>query len=226
MPNSESKPKTIIRVWDIGTRLFHWLLVGLFGLSVYSAFQDKFGIYADMHLYSGFTILTLVVWRFVWGLVGSETSRFSQFVKSPKTILQYLRGEREQSVGHNPLGGWSVSVMLTLLTVQAGLGLFATDDMIFSGPLSGGISESLAADLTSLHKTMGLILFAFVGLHVAVILAYGLVRKVNLVWPMITGWAARDEKDATLQQPRMASPLLALMTFGVVAGALYFFILA
>jgi len=222
---SETATKRI-KVWDIGTRLFHWILMVLVSLSAYSAFQDKFGIYADMHLWAGLGILTLVGWRIVWGFVGSETSRFSHFVRNPVATCVYAKGAFKKApyrwIGHNPLGGWSVVLMLFLLVVQASLGLFATDGMIFSGPFSDTIKGSLAGDITELHEITGFTLFGVIGLHVLVIFLVKIRRGTNLVLPMITGYRKNAASEAV--QPVLRSPLLAFGLVLVIAGFLFLLI--
>lgn len=208
-----------VKVWDICLRLFHWSLAILFALSSYSAFQDKFGIYADMHFYAGYTILILIVWRFIWGFVGSETARFSSFVGSPKAAIKHfgamISGTPYSEVGHSPLAGYSVLLMLILLFAQATMGLFATDGMIFSGPLSREVTGALSSDLTKWHKLLGLGLLYLIGLHILVICLYGLVKKANLVWPMIIGSA---RIGAGQDAPELKSNWLGLLVFFVAGG--------
>ena len=212
-----------IKVWDGGIRLFHWTLVILFALSCYSAFQDKFGIYADIHIYSGVAILALVTWRILWGFIGSETARFSHFVRGPRATLDYLRGALRKApyerFGHNPLGGVSVVLMLVLLMAQTVLGLYSTDAMLFSGPLAHSIDGGLSEDLTEVHEVIGFTLMGLVGVHILAIVAYRVVRGANLVGPMITGSRQAHENVAA---PRIASPLVALGLFAVVAAAVWY----
>ncbi|WP_020400147.1 cytochrome b/b6 domain-containing protein [Kordiimonas gwangyangensis] len=212
-----------IKVWDGGTRLFHWVLVLLFALSSYSAFQDKFGIYADIHVYSGVAILALVIWRVLWGLIGSETSRFSHFLRGPKATLDYAKGAMREApyarVGHNPLGGLSVLLMLLLLAAQTVLGLYSTDAMLFSGPLADSIDSGFAEDLTEVHEIIGFTLMGLVGVHILAIIAYGVRRKANLVGPMITG---TREVNEGVSAPKIANPLLALVLFAAVAAAVWY----
>ncbi len=208
-----------IKVWDIATRLFHWALAVLFCLSAYSAFQDKFGLYADMHRNAGVTILILVAWRILWGIVGSDTARFSHFIKSPRAVFQHLKQSFSslpyKTIGHNPLGGLSVALMLVLLLAQAIMGLFASDGMIFSGPLSREVSGSLSSDLTNWHELLGRILIGVVAFHVLVVLMYGVFKRVNLIWPMISG---NTSGEPSTLAPRMKPGWLALLLF-IVVGA-------
>jgi len=217
---SAEKPVKTIKVWDAGIRLFHWALVILFCLSAYSAFQDKFGIYADMHLNAGVATLMLVIWRIVWGLVGSDTARFSQFVKSPIAgfahMKQMLSGLPYKTIGHNPLGGLSVVLMLVLLLAQAVMGLFASDGMIFSGPLFKEVTGSMSSELTEWHALLGRILIGVAAFHVLVVLAYGVLKRINLVWPMISG---KVNAELSASAPTIKPGWLALLLFIAVGAA-------
>jgi len=209
-----------VKIWDIALRLFHWALVVAFAFAAYSAFQDKFGIYAGMHTYAGVTVLILVCWRILWGFIGSESARFSSFVRGPKAIMGYLKqGDAAKCPGHNPLGALSVVLMLLLLLAQAVMGLFATDDMFFSGPLSEHAGD-WGGRLTRWHKQTGLVLIGLAGLHVAVVLYYTLIKKAGLVRAMITG-----RKAAPRKAPKMASAWLALAILIPVALGLWYVIL-
>ncbi len=216
------KEEKKIKVWDLPTRLFHWVLVIAFAVSSYSAFQDKYGDFAAIHLWSGFTILALIVWRILWGFFGSETSRFTRFLKSPRAAFTYAKSltnqNAPQTLGHNPLGGYSVVLMLLLLLAQAGLGLFASDGMFFDGPFSGYASD-YTSNITELHETLGYVLFGLVGLHVLVILFYWIWKKVNLILPMITG---NSSVTGDVPQPRVGSKLIALILAGTVTTLLYY----
>ncbi|UTW55324.1 cytochrome b/b6 domain-containing protein [Kordiimonas sp. SCSIO 12610] len=211
-----------IKVWDVPTRLFHWLLVVLFAMSSYSAFESKFGFYGDMHLYSGVAIIALLLWRLVWGLIGSETARFTSFMKWPASVLSYLRGKQtDKALGHNPLGGYSVILMLVLILTQAVLGLFATDGMLFSGPFSIDAGDNTDL-ITDIHETLGLVLLYVTGFHVFAVLVYLFVKKTNLISPMITGY---DRFDNGQRAPYMKNAFWALLTAVIIGGAVYWYIL-
>jgi len=177
------------KVWDGPTRLFHWLLAGLFFFSWWTAVNRLM----DWHRASGLTILGLLVFRLWWGFAGSETARFTSFIKGPKAILSYASGlfgrSHQLAFGHNPLGAVSVAAMLLALVAQVGLGLFAMDtDGIESGPLARFVSFEFAQATGELHETSFRILLVLVGLHIAAILFYLAVKHVNLMRPMVTGY--------------------------------------
>lgn len=177
--------KQRIRLWDLPTRLFHWLLAGM---AVASFVSGKIGGNAmDWHGRFGLTILGLLAFRLVWGLVGSTYARFASFLPRPGKVLAYVRGEW-RGVGHNPLGAFSVFGLLLLLAFQVGSGLFGNDDIAFRGPLQELIGKDLSDRLTGLHKLSVNVLIALVALHIAAIAFYARVKKDNLIRPMLTGW--------------------------------------
>ena len=180
---------TTVRVWDLPTRLFHWLLVILFGVSWWSAENRAM----EWHVLSGTVLLGLVFFRLIWGLVGGSTARFASFVRRPRRVAAYLRGSETAALGHNPLGGYSVIAMLLLLCVQIGTGLFATDiDGLDSGPLAYLVSFDQGRSAAEVHDAAFNVLLTLVGLHVLAIAFYVVIRRRNLVRPMVTG-TRRDE---------------------------------
>lgn len=180
--------KTAIRIWDLPTRLVHWMLAALVGLSW---FTGKSGAMA-WHRWSGYAVLTLVLFRIYWGFVGSSTARFSHFLRGPgvvwshaKTLFKRLSG---RTVGHNPLGGWSIMVMLLLLLLQTGLGLFAVDvDGIESGPLADLVSFDEGRRIALWHGKVVDILLFFIALHLSAVVYHGFYKRENLVIAMLTG---------------------------------------
>lgn len=174
-----------IKLWDLPTRLFHWLLV----LSVTGALVtgQLGGGLIEWHGRLGLFIVGLLAFRLVWGLLGSTYARFCQFFPTPAKLRAYLRGEW-QGEGHNPLGALSVFGLLGVLTAQALGGLFANDDIAFTGPLFDLLGKDWSNRLTGWHHLGANLLLILIGLHVAAIAFYGHVRKQNLVKPMVTGW--------------------------------------
>jgi cytochrome b len=174
-------------VWDLPTRLFHWTLVVLVGLSWWSAENDQ----QDLHLYLGYGLLSLLLFRIGWGVAGSSTARFLSFVRGPGAVVRYVRDRFHWPIaGHAPLGALSVLALLAMLFVMVGTGLFAADeDGLFSGPLAYLVSLGVSDTMTELHEELFDVLLALVGLHVAAILLYRLALGRNLLGPMITGEA-------------------------------------
>jgi cytochrome b len=181
---------TAVRVWDLPTRAFHWVLALTLVASVVSA---KIGGNAmPWHFRFGYVVLALIAFRVLWGLVGGRWSRFASFIYAPGTVLRYLRGQsradEHHDVGHNPLGSFSVFALLGFLALQVATGLVADDEIANVGPLNRFVSSSVASQATHWHKDYGQwILLALVALHIAAILYYLLGKKSNLVRPMIVG---------------------------------------
>ncbi len=208
-----------IRVWDLPTRLFHWTLVVSVGTSFVTAAVG--GNAMQYHERCGYTILTLLLFRFVWGFVGSRPSRFSSFVRGPSAVTTYaaalLRGESKSYLGHNPLGGWSVIAMLLALFVQAGTGLFANDEIATQGPLFAWVSNQTSSLLTRIHTFNQGAIVALVCIHVCAILFYLFFKHENLVMPMITGvkqWAG-NAAEAVAGRTWMAVVIAALAAIAV-----------
>jgi cytochrome b len=180
-----------IYVWDWPLRLFHWLLVA----AVAAAYlTQRFGA-MEWHQRIGLTILGLIVFRLVWGFVGTRHARFADFLRGPKTVLTYLRGDWH-GVGHNPIGGWSVLLLLLVPLMMATSGLFANDDIAFSGLLSGWVDKSISDQLTSMHFLGFNLLLGLIGLHLAAMVFYRLKRRIDLVKPMLTGWKEIPEPSS------------------------------
>uniref|UniRef100_Q47AW9 Cytochrome B561, bacterial n=1 Tax=Dechloromonas aromatica (strain RCB) TaxID=159087 RepID=Q47AW9_DECAR len=182
------------RLWDLPTRLFHWLLVLCVGAAVLSG--QLGGKLIVWHGRIGLVIVGLVVFRLVWGLLGSTYSRFANFLPTPATIKAYLRGEW-QGEGHNPLGALSVFGLLALLAAQVATGLFSNDDIAFHGPLATLVGNDLSNRLTGIHHLVSDLLIGFVVLHLGAIIFYGHVKKQKLLKPMITGWGEGEGPSAT-----------------------------
>ncbi len=182
-----------IRLWDLPTRVFHWMLV----LCIVASFvSGKLGgNLIEWHGKIGLFIVGLVVFRLVWGLIGSTYARFSQFVPTPAKLKAYLRGEW-RGVGHNPLGALSVFGLLALVGIQVASGLFANDDIAFFGPLYELVSKDVSNRLTGLHKLSSNLLLVLIGLHLAAIVFYTRVKKDKLIPPMVRGWKDTDDGES------------------------------
>jgi cytochrome b len=185
-----SEPLLPVRVWDLPTRLFHWVLAACVIFSIISA---KIGGDAmAWHFRSGYVVFTLLAFRLVWGVIGGHWSRFANFIYPPSTVLRYLRGQsragEHHDVGHSPLGAFSVFALLGVLALQVGTGLFADDEISNTGPLIRFVSGATSSLFTSWHKTWGQwLIVTLIVLHVAAIGFYLLRRRRNLLRPMILG---------------------------------------
>lgn len=200
-----------IRLWDLPTRLFHWLLVLSVSAAIISA--QIGGNLIEWHGKIGLFIVGLITFRLLWGLLGSTYARFAQFFPSPAKVKIYLRGEW-RALGHNPLGAFSVFGLLGLLAFQAISGLFSNDDITFYGPLFDLVSKNMSNKLTNLHQLASNLLYVLIALHLAAIAFYGHVKKDNLIKPMITGWKESEQGESA-----QGGGLVALIVALVIAGA-------
>ncbi len=205
-----------VRVWDLPTRLFHWALVACIVGSLVSV--QLGGNAVGWHFRFGYAILALVLFRVLWGFAGPRYARFSSFPPNPAAAWRYLRGEHSGSPGHNPLGALSVYAMLAALAIQAATGLFATDDIMWDGPLRTLVSNATSASLTRAHRIVRFVVIALVVLHVAAIAWYALVRKEPLVRAMATGDKPLGN-DAQPAADGARERLLALALFAASAFA-------
>ncbi len=179
-----------IRVWDLPTRLFHWLLaLSIIGLVVTGQVGGSLIVW---HFRLGYLVMGLLIFRLLWGFVGGRWSRFASFVYAPGTVLRYVRGGSQpgehHEVGHNPLGAFSVFALLLLLAVQVGTGLIADDEIANTGPLNRFVATATGIAATGWHSELGkTIIIVLVLLHVAAIVFYKVKKRVDLVGPMLRG---------------------------------------
>ncbi len=213
-------PTRRLRVWDLPTRIFHWLLA----FSVVSALiSGEVGDAALVwHFRLGYCIIALLLFRIVWGFIGGHWSRFQQFLYSPKTILAFLRGQSkpEYEMGHNPLGSLSVWGLLFLLGAQVVTGMMSDDEIATQGPLVQFISSATASLATNYHRHFGkVIIIALIALHVTAILFYLHKKKQNLVRPMLLGDKEVSREQALPEsQDGAAQRITALVIFALIAA--------
>lgn len=229
---TNSEAQQTVRVWDLPLRLFHWLLVLLVSASATTGwFAAEIGWQGmEWHKRSGYCILALVLFRIGWGFVGGTHARFADFVRGPRTIWRYARGVlrrgHEPHAGHNPLGGWSVLLMLLSLAVQTVTGLFIEDeDLGVEGPLAHLVSSRIGDALAGVHETNFFVLLALIALHVAAILFYLTVKRENLIRPMLTGYkrlpphADSNQRDGGAMRAAVLLILAAALVYWIAATA-------
>lgn len=212
---------TPIRVWDWPTRLFHWILtLAIVGLLVTG---NVGGGWMEWHMRIGLLVLTLLWFRLLWGLFGGHWSRFTQFVYSPSSVWQYLRGRSpwQHRIGHTPLGALAVFALLGILGIQVGTGLFTDDEIFYAGPLAIMASYETIAWASQYHKGWGKwLLIGLVSLHVLAILFYTVVKRQRLVRAMVTGdRVSEGQAPASSDTPR--DWLKAGVLFGVSCALTY-----
>lgn len=206
-----------IKIWDLPIRILHWLLV----LGVAAAWWTADNGHMQIHTLIGKTILVLIAFRLLWGLYGSETARFSGFLKGPRAVAAHFRALASRSyrpqAGHNPAGGWMVIALLAALTIQAGMGLFGKDDIgLFYGPLAGFVSDSMSERIAGWHHDWFNAILVLVALHILAVILYAAIKREPLIRPMITGI-----KRVEARPPQLASPWLALLIFAIAFGLVW-----
>ncbi|WP_019016569.1 cytochrome b/b6 domain-containing protein [Elioraea tepidiphila] len=205
------------KVWDLPTRLFHWALA----LTLVGSFLTVRAHDMRLHALCGYTALTLVLFRILWGLFGSESARFASFLRGPGAAIGHLRallGRRpDHETTHNALGGWAVLLMLALVLAQAVTGLFANDDILFRGPLFPLAGKEMSDRLTTWHYRISDLLLIVVILHVVVVLAYRVVGH-QLIEAMVTGI---KRLPAGTRAPRLAGLAPAAGALAIAAGTVW-----
>jgi cytochrome b len=211
-----------IVVWDLPTRCFHWgLALCVTGLVITGNLGGDAMLW---HFRFGCGVLTLLLFRVVWGFAGGHWSRFGSFIYSPRALVNYARGlgRPQDTIGHNPLGAMSVFALLLILAAQVSSGMMSDDEIAFAGPLSKWVSAATVSAATWYHKGIGKsVVFALVALHVGAILFHLFYKKENLIQPMIQGEkAVNGEARASVDtaKTRLAALLIALLCAGAVYG--------
>jgi cytochrome b len=178
------------RVWDLPTRLFHWVLTAL--IVAQYATGEYHVLDMRWHCWLGYATLALIAFRVLWGFAGSQTSRFADFLRGPGAVLRHFRAyfykNPQSSIGHNPLGGWSVLALLACVLVQAISGLFASNDISEQGPFADRVSASAMHLMTRVHGWNQNLLLLLIGLHVVAVLLHLLLKHDNLILPMFSGY--------------------------------------
>lgn len=229
------EPHVSVRVWDLPVRLFHWVIVVLIGFQLVTGYVG--GDLMPYHVYSGYAVLVLVVFRILWGFAGSTHARFASFMAGPVATFHFAKRlfsrEAVPQVGHNPLGGWMVIALVALLALQAGSGLFSNDGASTEGPLAERVSLDASNWLTEFHRWNVKLLVILSLAHVAAVVFHLVVKRDNLIGAMFTGVkdvpaaAVRERRDALRKSLRRraasrehasaytASPLRALVVLVV-----------
>ena len=204
-----------IKVWDLPVRLFHWAIVVL----IFLAWVTQEYTRMEWHMWVGYSILALLLFRIVWGFIGSDTARFTRFLRSPLSALRHLahirRREADHEIGHNAAGGWMVLLMLALIGIQTGTGLFSNDDSDTEGPLMHLVSKDQSDWLSHIHSLNFKAIEAVIVLHVLAILIYAVFKRQNLVRPMVSGTKLMPADAAV---PRLVNPVWAVVTLAIAAG--------
>jgi len=220
-PPQPGRRGLIVKVWDAPTRWVHGLIIVLTALAWWTESHDQM----DWHIRIGCALLGLVLFRLAWGVFGDANARFASFVRGPRTVLRYAiklatGAEAEAGVGHNPMGGWSVVALLGVMAAEIGFGLFCVDvDGLESGPLADRVSFQAGRAAAHWHTVLFNVLLALIALHLCAIAFYGIVRRDNLIGPMLTG-RKRVATSAGEPQPARRGSAVALGLSAAVAAGL------
>ena len=205
-------------IWDIPTRLFHWLLVACI-VAQYLTAEVLDAI--DWHFKIGYFTLGLILFRLLWGFAGTTYARFSQFLAGPGKVLSYAKTmtnpNSPEHAGHNPMGGWMVIALLLLVALQGISGLFIGDDIINNGPYYDAVSDATRDTMNSIHHTAFNILLAAIALHISAVVFYARFKKQMLVPAMLHG--KKPTNEAGISSSRL---LLALILVIIVIAAMYY----
>ena len=209
------------KIWDGATRFFHWAMAFCFVGAIVSGELD----YINWHGYFGVTLLSLIVFRLVWGVFGSQSARFTYFVKGPRAVFAHARqllkrgrfdAEHYEHPGHNALSGWVVVTLITLLLIMGIMGLFSSDEELFRGPLSFMVTYATSLEIAHYHRLLGQVLIFLAIVHVLAVLFYWVYKKENLLMPMIVG-STREKFTKALW---FVSPWRAVVLLVVIGGTL------
>ena len=204
-------------IWDLPLRLFHWLLAVAVIVSIGSVKNENMFV----HEKSGLTILGLLGFRLVWGVIGSHHARFVHFVKSPGEVISYIKGRfagnRYHQPGHAPSGGYATVAILLVLSVMASLGLMANDDVLYEAPLAAWAGE-FTETASFWHRRIEVLIFAIIVLHLAAIATYRFLLGQNLIPAMIHG--GRDRNNAPVSWRLQVAGVLLLIGFVLLAQLL------
>jgi cytochrome b len=207
-----------ILLWDLPTRIFHWGLVVAVLTAVITG--EIGGSWMPVHAKAGLSIVGLLAFRITWGVIGSTYARFLHFAPTFGKIRAYLKGQW-QGVGHNPLGALSVFALLGLLGAQVGTGLFANDDIDFTGPFFDLIDKTLSNRLTGLHQQLAYVLIGLIALHLVAIVFYVRFKKDNLIKPMVTGWKEVETHSVEPVATAKGNWIALIIALAIAAAAVY-----
>lgn len=223
-----------VAAWDLPTRLFHWTLAILI-LTAWVSYRYSETLGDNLlkwHRWNGMAILVLLVWRLLWGVFGSSTSRFGTFLRGPAAIIDYARelltGRSRRFLGHNPLGALMVLALLSIAAVQGALGLFTIEhNDLTAGPLYRLVDEATAKQVSRWHRWLYYwVLLPAVAVHVTANIFYGVVKREPLIKAMFTGSkpAATYEDEATaaiVARPLLRATICLVVAIAIVLGGIY-----
>ena len=220
MNNNEQNKSTAV-IWDIPTRVFHWLLVASFTVAWLSYDDNRFLFF---HVYAGYVFFGLLIFRFVWGLIGTHYARFHTFAYDWTSVWEYIKalitGRAARHIGHNPIGGWAILLMLVLGVLVSIAGMLTFGGEEGHGPLGGWISFDIGMDAREAHEVLAWTMLAVTIIHLAGVIIESLIHKDNLIWAMVTG--RKDDAAGVISVRGHHYLGLIMVTVVSVSAALYF----
>lgn len=220
MSTTEKSDQTIL-VWDVPTRIFHWSLVIGFAAAWLTSEDDRFLYH---HVYAGYLFIGLLIFRLIWGMVGSHYARFRSFAHDWSSVTDYLKGlmtgQAQRYIGHNPAGGYAIFAILLLGVVVTISGLLVLGGEEGHGPLKNLISYDLGAASKEIHEPTASLMLLLVIAHLAGVIVESLYHKENLIWAMITG---HKPLHADAEQVSLHSLVAVLMLGAIFGSAIYYF---
>ncbi|MFO1056421.1 MAG: cytochrome b/b6 domain-containing protein [Dongiaceae bacterium] len=222
----KNHPAAATPVWDLPTRIFHWSLVVLVGLNLFLV-EPRGGTATVIHMVAGYLIAGLLLFRLAWGVIGSPRSRFADFVRGWPAVRDYLGRLRRlsppHSVGHNPLGGWMIVILLAALVVMVATGLTGSGRAAM-GPLAPLLPVGVTATMGELHELVGNLLIGLIAIHILGVIAEWLMTGQKLVSAMVHGRKHLSHELAALERP--LAHLARAVLVGIVALAFVLWLVA
>lgn len=213
---SENNSSTTSIIWDLPTRVFHWLFVSFYALAWLSYDDNR---YLFVHVYAGYLFLGLLLFRLVWGIIGTRHAQFRAFAYNYQSVTGYLKdlltGSAMRHIGHNPAGGWAIFAMLTLGLLVSISGLLTLGGEEQHGPLKGFIPFSVGYYARDTHAILAWTILAFTAVHVVGVLIESYIHKDNLIWSMLTGHKTHQSGVASVR----GHHLLGLLIVVVIAAS-------
>ncbi len=213
---------SVVRIWDLPTRLFHWLFAAACTVAWVSGDDPR---YTDLHLFTGYVALGLVAFRLVWGVIGGHYARFGQFVRGPAAVTSHLRNlfnpAREHEAGHNPAGALAILVMLGLVLALGVTGLVVLGGEEGFGPLAGSFTIAQGVAVHEWHEVLAWVLLGIVLLHISAVILESRLQRQNLPRSMVTGYKQVNGSGIESRNSPLTGLVLLLVVIGFAAGWFY-----
>ena len=204
-------------IWDIGVRLSHMAMILLISISWWTG--NEGGVYLQYHFWSGYCLLVIILFRTIWGFIGSTPARFSYFLQSPRVVFSFVRtlvrGKETRFLSHNPLGACMVIFLLATIFVQVTTGFFSDDELFNEGPFRKYVTGQIAGFLTNLHHLNFTVLLVLIAVHVVAVILHEIIKKDRLIWAMIIGRKKWDRNIPDFFFPKVIRLVISFL-FSVV----------